>query len=119
MVEIDQEWQGTTASVLVQMVDDRLGAEWVHYYDGPGMWRWQLDREGESSLVVAINAREDRVLVPAHGWPAKVGPTVLAGKANDTFASVTLPNISDYSDARGALWVLSRVIPALWGTEGE
>jgi hypothetical protein len=115
----DPGYEASAASVLVRMISERLSADWVVHHDGPGMWRWQLDREGEPSLVVAINAREDRVLVPMHGWPAKVGPTVMAGKVNDTFASVTLPNMSDYSDARGALWILARVVPALWETEDE
>jgi hypothetical protein len=117
MFEVDAQWAGSAAWTCVRMVDARLPAEWRRHNDGPGMWRWQLD--GEPSLVVAVNGRDDRVLVPAHGWPAKVGPTVLAGRLNDTIASVTLPNISDYSDARGALWVLSRVVPALWETEDE
>ena len=118
MFEIADEWEATAASVLVRMIDYRLPDGWVRHSDGPGLWRWQLgEGDEEPGFVVVVNAREDRILVPTHLWPAKVGPTVLAGTVNDTFASVTLPNMSDLSDARGALWVLSRVVPALWAAD--
>lgn len=114
MIEFDLKWGATAAATLVRMIDERLPVEWQRHDDGPGMWRWQIGPDDGPALVVVVNGREDRVLVPAHGWPAKVGPTVLAGRLNDTFASVTLPDMSDYSDARGALWVLARVVPELW-----
>jgi len=119
-IEISPEWAGTAASSLVREIDSRLPVEWTRHDDGPGMWRWQLEwDEDEAPLIVAVNAREDRALVPMHGWPGKVGPTVMvAAGLRDSVYSVTLPNVSDSSDLRRALSVLAEVVPALGGTDG-
>ena len=112
---LDTEWAGTAASSLVREIDSRLPSEWTRHDDGPGMWRWQLEwDEDDAPLIVAVNAREDRVLAPMRGRPVKVGPTVMVAEGpREPVYSVTLPNVSDSSDLRRALSVLSEVVPAL------
>lgn len=107
-------WEATAAADLVRLIEARLPDVWIRHEDTPGQWTWELDDEDNTGhWVVVVNGLPDRILVPVHGWPAKVGPTVLAGTWHDTFVSVTLPNMTDRSDLRNALRVLSQVVPAL------
>lgn len=113
-------WEATAAADLVRLIEARLPEEWTPFQDGPGMWpRWELIDGDVGRLIVAVNGREDRVLVPVHAWPAKVGPTVMAARWGDQFVSVTLPAMSDRSDMRGALDILAHVVPALRATDGR
>jgi len=122
-MSIPDQWdfegcEASAAQRLVLMIDARLDEEWTRYGDGPGLWRWQFDDPdyGDRPPLVAVNGRADRVLVPAHFWPANVGPTVMVGRFGDTFASVTLPAVSDRYDAEDALRLLWPLVPGL-GTD--
>lgn len=113
-------YEATAAADLVRSIDDRLTDDWQRHDTGPGLWSWRTSRD-ERTLVVAVNALEDRVLVPVGGWIGKVGPTILAGQLDDVFASVTLPLVSDRHDAREAFTLLARLVPELadpaWAVE--
>jgi hypothetical protein len=108
-------FEASAAQRLVLLIDSRLDGEWTRYDDGPGLWRWQFDDEdyGDRPPLVAVNGCSDRILVPAHFWPAKVGPTVMVGRFGDVFASVTLPHVSDGYDAEDALRLLWPLVPGL------
>lgn len=114
MAEMDLTgYEATAASGLVRLIDKAL-PDWEHTETGPGLWVWRYeDEDNDRGRVVVVNALEDRLLVPTHIWPAKVGPTVLAGVEGDVFASVTLPNCSDSSDMREALRVVAVLVPDL------
>jgi hypothetical protein len=106
-------WLGTAASGLVAEIDRQLSEDWLRILDASGMWRWMYSRD-DDHYGVAVNARDDRVLVPMWGWPSKVGPTVMAWTVpTDGVTSVTLPNLTDNADVRRALALLSQVVPAL------
>lgn len=104
-------YETSAAAALVEHIDACLG-DWDRRDLGPGLWSWYSafdDRE----QVVAVNALPDRVLVPVHGWPAQMGPTVLGGDANGLFASATLPHVSDRFERRQALAVVAQLVPDL------
>lgn len=106
-------WEATAAAILVSRIDNLLPASWTRHDDGPGMWRWERTDEDDNGWIVAVNGRDDRVLVPAHGWPARVGPTVMAARRGDPFVSVTLPHVSDSSNSWWALAILAHVVTEL------
>lgn len=108
------DWWGAAASTLVCAIDERLPAHWTRIVDGPGRWRWE-HRTDNVTYGVAVNARDDtQVLVPYHGWPAKVGPTVMGYRSpRDSLVSVTLPNFTDQTDQLEALGVIARFVPDL------
>lgn len=101
----------TLAHDLVTLVDDALG-DWDRTVTGPGLWVWRSYWE-DRHQVVAVNALEDRVVVPVEGWPTKVGPTLLGGDANGLFASATLPNVADRTQIREAIRVVAVLVPDL------
>ena len=112
MADLDFTGYETSAAVtLVQHIDACLG-DWDRRDLGPGLWSWYSAFDGREQ-VVAVNALEDRVLVPVHGWPAKVGPTVLGGDVNGLFASATLPDCSDRSERALAIAAVAEVVPDL------
>jgi hypothetical protein len=104
-------YEGTAASTLVRLVDDALG-DWDRTVTGPGLWVWRSEWE-ERRQVVAVNALEDRVVVPVDGWPSKVGPTLLGGDDSGLFATATLPNCTDGGEIREALRVVGVLVPDL------
>jgi hypothetical protein len=83
------------------------------------MWRWEC-RTDEVTYGVAVNARGDaQVLVPYHGWPTKVGPTVMGYRSlGDPFVSVTLSKLIDRIDLRDALGVIAQFVPDLGAPRG-
>lgn len=103
-------YEASAASVLVPLVDAAL-ADWDCEETGPGLWIWRS--WGERHQVVAVNALPDRILVPAHLWPEKVGPTLLGGDVGGLFASATLRHCSDASEMREALRVVAVLVPDL------
>lgn len=106
-------WRGTAASALVLTIDALIPDYWHRILDGPGMWRWQRDDPAEPSGV-AVNGRDDATfVVPFHGWPDRMGPTVMAyGRDGaDKLVSVTLPALTGNQDIREALHVLAAVEP--------
>jgi hypothetical protein len=116
--ELD-DWMGTAAASLVLLIDAKVPAYWHRILDGPGMWRWQRDDPAEPSGI-AVNGRDDAAMVvPFHGWPARMGPTVMAyGRdENDKLVSVTLPVVADSDEIAGALRVLATIEPALDPTD--
>lgn len=111
MAEMDLTgYEATRASDLVRVIDRAL-PDWERAETGPGMWVWRQVYEDEQPWVVVVNALPDRILVPTHVWPAKVGPTLLVGIEGDVFASVTFPDCSDNSEMRKALRVVAVLIP--------
>jgi hypothetical protein len=104
-------YEGTAASTLVRIVDDALG-DWDRAVTGPGLWVWRSEWE-ERRQVVAVNALEDRVVVPVDGWPSKVGPTLLGGDDGGLFATATLPDCTDGGEIREALRVVGVLVPDL------
>lgn len=108
-------FEASAAKRLVEMIDARLDLDWTRHQDGPGLWRWEFDDPdyGDRKPLVAVNGRHGRILVPAHYWPARVGPTLMVGRFGDTFASVTLPEVSDAHDAEDALRLLWPLVPGL------
>lgn len=107
-------WAVTVAASLVRLIDHRLPEMWTRFNDGPGMWRWEC-RTDEVCYGVAVNGCDDaKMVVPYHGWPAKVGPTVMAYRSRaDPLVSVTMGNLADFSDIKSALDVLGRYVPHL------
>jgi hypothetical protein len=101
---------------LVDQVDAELDGRWRRIHDGPGMWSWTLaavDDDDRQTLWITVNARPDRVLVPAHGWPDRMGPTILAGRMCGPLVSVTLPSLSDRTERQHALTVIGRYVTEL------
>lgn len=104
-------YEASAAATLVRHIDACLG-DWERRDLGPGLWSWYSafdDRE----QVVAVNALTDRILVPVHGWPAQVGPTILGGDVNGLFVSSTLPHCSGRDQRQLAVVAVAQVVPDL------
>lgn len=112
MTDLDFAGYETSAAAdLVRHIDACL-ADWDRRDLGPGLWSWHSAFDGREQ-VVAVNALADRILVPVHGWPAQVGPTILGGDVNGLFVSSTLPHCSGRDQRQLAVAAVAQVVPDL------
>lgn len=98
-------WEATAAAIVVRMIDEQVPADWTRHHDADGIWRWErYDEHDDWTAGVVVNARDDRVLAPVHGWPDPVGPTVMSyERIGGPIWSVTLPHVTDGQQIRAAL----------------